>query len=539
MKQETETIIEEGRRLSESTLWALQQSFYDQMGVTAWSSGTIPSYVTNNPFIADAYAELLLGFMRDYWTTRLSGAASPDRLIESSEPIYILELGAGSGRLGYLLVKRLLAVTRAAPWHHLKFCYVMSDMAESNLRFWNQHPALQPFLDEGVLDFSLYDPERQQAFTLFRSGRRISSQTVKHPLLIIANYLFDALTQDSFRVENGVLFEARYTLVSGQEEPDLTDPEILRDLRIRSEYRSIELDYYDDPFLNQLLADYRDRLGDHSFLLPVGAIRSIRNLFTLSSGSCLLLAADKGYVNVAQMLARDVDSDIEGMLSMTGMAVNCHALRHYFNQLGGEALHSSTWDSRLVISAFFAGDESSEFLETRAAFSTAIEQFSPYHFYALVERSREGKVKPHIEFILALLRLSRWDPQIVLWFAQPLREQLTRASASMKQELSHALGLVWENQFAIGEKEDLPFEIGTIYQKMGQPAEALTFYERSRQLSGAHHATEFNSGICFYQMEEVEKAVRHIERALALEPDYQPAKDWLGYFKRQQESGSG
>lgn len=530
MEKKPGYIIEEGRRLSKSTLWDLSRAFYDRMGIAAWSSGKIPSYVTNNPFIANGYGQQILGFIRDCRAGKRFDDAAAAGLLDSSQPIFIVELGAGSGRLGYLMVKKLLALKRAALLDGVDFCYVMSDAAESNIQFWNDHPALQPFLEEGMLDFALFDPETEQEIRLARSGILLSSETIRNPLIILANYLFDALSQDSFRVEKGTLFEGLYTLTCDQER-ELTDPILLEQLAISSEYRPVETDYYDDPRLNQILDDYRRRLVDSSLLFPLGALRTVRNLVSLSRGRLLILAADKGYVNEEQILERDPSLEVEGMRSMTGMAVNCHALRQYFHQLGGQVLHSFPWDTRLVISAFFAGVDPSGYAETRAAFAEAIDQFSPFHYYVMVREGGNEGEGLEIEKILALLRLSHWDPQILLWHATGLREQLETASRSMKEELSHAMSQLWDNYYAIGEKEDLAFEIGTLFQKMKQPAEALSFYEKSRQLSGTHHATEFNRGLCHYQLGEINNALGCINRALELRPDYQPAKEWKAYLE--------
>jgi hypothetical protein len=55
--------LEAKRRLSQSLLWRLQRNYFEQHGIDAWSSGTVPHHITSSPFIADAYARVVIGFL--------------------------------------------------------------------------------------------------------------------------------------------------------------------------------------------------------------------------------------------------------------------------------------------------------------------------------------------------------------------------------------------------------------------------------------------------------------------------------------------
>ena len=56
--------VEGPRRLSESIIWNLQRGFYLRAGPEAWKPKGVPSYVTNNAFIARAYARMAVALMR-------------------------------------------------------------------------------------------------------------------------------------------------------------------------------------------------------------------------------------------------------------------------------------------------------------------------------------------------------------------------------------------------------------------------------------------------------------------------------------------
>lgn len=50
---------------SSSLLWKLMMSFYDRKGVSSWSTGIVPHFITCNAFIGRSYAKVLKGFLED------------------------------------------------------------------------------------------------------------------------------------------------------------------------------------------------------------------------------------------------------------------------------------------------------------------------------------------------------------------------------------------------------------------------------------------------------------------------------------------
>src|SRR5689334_9516761 len=130
-------VIEHGKRLSESLLWSAQRAYFERAGIGAWSTGTVPHYVVTNPALAHAMARVVFGYLRDV------GAQA------DGEPAHIIELGAGSGRFGYMFLKALLELRSRSPWPSLPFRYVMTDLVDRNVAFWQAHPALEPLIAQG------------------------------------------------------------------------------------------------------------------------------------------------------------------------------------------------------------------------------------------------------------------------------------------------------------------------------------------------------------------------------------------------------
>src|ERR1041385_4675026 len=100
-------------RLSRSVLWRLQRRFFERRGVAAWSEGQVPHHATSNPYLARAYGRVVLGLLPD-WHARL----------DPSQPLYIVELGAGSGRLAFHLLRGLDRMLAGSPYQDVAVRYV-------------------------------------------------------------------------------------------------------------------------------------------------------------------------------------------------------------------------------------------------------------------------------------------------------------------------------------------------------------------------------------------------------------------------------
>src|SRR6476661_6090820 len=103
-------VLEADVPLSSSVIWRLQRDFYAQRGLKAWTEDQVPSYITNNPFIAEIYARIAFGFLCDCTRHTRAGA----RPLSNENPLRILELGAGSGKFSYLFLRKLADLMHAA-----------------------------------------------------------------------------------------------------------------------------------------------------------------------------------------------------------------------------------------------------------------------------------------------------------------------------------------------------------------------------------------------------------------------------------------
>ncbi|MGA2126435.1 MAG: hypothetical protein ABSG76_09810, partial [Xanthobacteraceae bacterium] len=182
-------ILERRRSLSGSLIWRLQDNYFAERGVEAWRQGEVPHYVTSNPTIANAYAEIVFAFRHDR-----QHLASPEGPAQG--PLTICELGAGSGRFAFHFLNRLGRLCEQDGTPLDSFRYVLTDVAESNLAFWREHPRFREYFARGMLDMAVFDVTRSDVIELQTSGARITAAGLPGPLVVLANYLFDSVPQD-------------------------------------------------------------------------------------------------------------------------------------------------------------------------------------------------------------------------------------------------------------------------------------------------------------------------------------------------------
>jgi tetratricopeptide (TPR) repeat protein len=508
-------ILEQGRRLSDSMLWELQRRYFTEEGPKAWGGGAVPYYITSNPFIANAYARVVLSYLRDAIAL---GA-------DLSEPFYIAELGTGSGRFSFCFLRALLPLLARIRPQAPTICYVMTDFVEKTIEFWEQHQALRPFVEEGVLDFALFDATNDKEIKLRNSKVTLGQKPLANPFVVLANYFFDGLPQDAFFLSQGELLEGLVSLSSSSSEPDPLDPSLLARVALRYEKRSVKAEgYYQDQTLNRLLAYYQQSFPHMALRFPIVSFGCCEVLRKISGGRLLLLTSDKGYIDEEVLTAlRAPRIAVHGSFSM---GVNYHAIRRYFQLLGGEALHGGHPHEHLTTLAFLLGD-TQQLHQTKEAFEDHIANIGPDEFFSLKRALEHDPDALPLSSLLALLRLGGDDSWLVCHYQPQLIEKVKVATEVERKEISQLLDRAWDGYYHIGEGTDFPFGAGMILYEMGLYTQALVFFERSLGLYGIDANTYYNIGLCHYQEQRPKEAFVFIEKATRLQPEHKAAKDML------------
>lgn len=515
-------IVEAGVRLSQSVLWKLQRRYFDQQGIQAWSQNTVPHYITSNAFIAGDYARVVFGFLRDCYAVANSPEAPDFAPLDFSQPVYIIELGSGSGRFAFHFLKKLMSFYPRSVLKDVPFKFVMTDFTERNLDYWRAHPALQSFVEQGILDFARFDAEQSERLELDHSGDMLSAATIKNPVVVLANYFFDSIPQDAFYIEDGQLYESLITLTSPQADSDLNDPELSNRMEISYENYPAAAEYYGDQDVDRILRGYQQRLPATYLLFPCAALNCIRRLQHLSGGRLLMISADKGYIKEESLIDRaEPGIAVHGSFSMM---VNYHAIAEYVQDQGGEVLQTAHRQFSLTVCAFLLGQHPAGYSETRMAFEAAIGKYGPDDFFTLKRGIEQNYEAFTLEQIIALLRLSGWDAVVFMDTFAILLDRVESATESLQQELHRAIGQIWDNYYYIGERRDVAFSMGMLLYGMQDYAEALEYFQHSLRLYGPDASTLYNMAVCHTSLRQLDAARDCIDQTLALDPTFEAAK---------------
>jgi hypothetical protein len=493
-------LLERRRPFSQSLLWELQRRYFAERGVDAWRQGEVPHYLTSNPRIADAYAEMVFAFLRD--RERLGEAAA--------EPLHICELGAGSGRLAFHFLSRLARRCAQAGLPLDSFRYLLTDEAEANLRFWRAHPRFRPFFDAGILDVARFDIGRSGEVALQVSGKTIAAGSLARPLVVVANYVFDSIPQDLFHVSSGECEECLVSLAV-DEDPRLLDTAgLLERVQCRCERRPLAGPAYAEPWLEELLAGYRGALSDTYLLFPAAALRCLRRLRALSKQGLLLLSADKGDHRLTSLQGSPPPSLVRhGSFSLN---VNYHAVKSYCERTGGLALFPRVRHASLNVSACLFLDGATDHPETRCAYGRHVQDFSPDDFYTITRHARQTIGRMSVEDILAYLRLGHYDAH---QFGRYLPRLIGLAPALDREQhraVTEAVDRVWDLYFPLGEELDLADGIARLLYEMDDYRRALQYFQRSIEIYGAHAGTLANMETCRRLLgEELERNTKERE----------------------------
>jgi hypothetical protein len=454
--------------LSQSPIWTAQRAYYEGRASEAFAE--IPHQIVDNPFVAAAFARVVVGFLRDC----ARGA------LDLSEPLYIVELGAGAGRFAHGFVRELTAWTEALPIALPPLVYVMTDVAQSTLEDWAGRPELA---DERV-DFAHFDVTADRTLALRRRG--IELDRTANPLVVIANYVFDSVPADSFAIGDGTLEEC---LVS------------LSDEQLTYSRGPVAPAHYGDADLDALLEHFRVSLSDTVVTVPRAALECLRRLRELAGdGRMLVLAADKAHSTVESLAYRS-EPELSRHGGSYSLMANFYALGWWARRHGGEALDGGDRHAAVDVLALMFGAPPGGHAETRLAYADAIERFGPEDFAALAEGAERAAEQLSVAETVALLRLSGWDAFTLLGVAGALREHAADADPAVQEDLRQALYETYDRHYSVPGEEDLPFAIATVLFELGDFEDAIEFFEASLEQHGPDPATEQNIAICESQLD--------------------------------------
>ena len=470
-------------------MWHELRDFYESEGVNVWSNDHLPFFATNNPALARTYTDLFTSFIED---------CAKQGLLNQDEPVYFVELGGGMGRLAYLILVRLSQIASALPF---EVKYLLTDYSKSNVEHYRHHEKLVPFLENGMLQVQSYDAEGSDRLDL----------PPNNPVFVIANYLFDSLSHDGFRVHDGRLYEAR-CIRSGDGEVELNFP-------------PVEGKAYSEDLYNAVLEGYKATLGNTHFPFPIGPLRCLESLSKQSNRRVGMVMADKALRSLEELLGFEslpVQKHDRGF----SMSVNCHALDQVWAQQGGFVIHSAPRSHPLNLAFYAKGLTREQAPRFERVFREQVDGFGPLD-YLDFRKQILATGRKTLSLCLQLLRMSNWDAELFYELSNLIGETSLGAPIQQQRELYDVMVRCWGNFFPIGDQRDVPFAVARVLACINQFDQAIDFYGESLRLYGGKALTHHNIGLCHYNAGRLEDAQASFQRALGMDKNYGPTKELI------------
>ena len=366
--------------------------------------------------------------------------------------------------------------------------------------------------------------EKHKPITLLRNGQELSSEFLKNPLIVFANYLFDSLINDVFFAKNKKIYESLMTISTTSDNVKNKKPIRWNKAKFTFDDRECKKTYYHNAKFDEVLASYAEDLNEASFLLPIGALRCIENLQRISNGQLLLISTDKGFSYPQEMENEDrPEFDFHGSFSLM---VNYDAIAKYFKTLDGDAFLQRERDD-IVTNVFVSGGHFNQTLETQLTLQTYVEGLSPGDYFNLYDNMIKDVKKNKIESIVSFLILSDWDPFVYEDFADFINDQLFKMDGDLVDFISENLKKVAEKFYYLPKAYDIFFDMGIFYQNLERYEEAIYYYEISKSYFGETYTLFYNKGLCYYYDDQFELALENFLAAKKIKRRDVDANKWI------------
>ncbi|HEX3425232.1 MAG TPA: SAM-dependent methyltransferase [Acidimicrobiales bacterium] len=491
-----------GTALSAAPVWERQRHFFISEGPRVWQQGIVPSYISTNPYLASMLAEILVAYRA-----------------EMGQPIDVVELGAGSGRLGFHILRELTA--RLEPGD---VRYVLTDLSPGMVEFWRQHPDLRPFVDGGVLDFALFDVAEPAPLALKVSGHVLGAQPSERPVAVIASYCFDSVPSDLFHVdEDGRLFECLVQVVQPDAAGDAHQGSWPDQDGFLFDLRPCGASYYGDAALDAVLEELQATALGMTVPMPATALQTLA--FFADRWPCGVLAVigDRGFTQPEYASELSVvEPTRHGSVSFP---VNFGAIGTWVESRQGKAWHPSRPARSFNVSAFVFSCPGTA---TESAYRNAVDTRDADTFFTLKKAMEPHYYELSLREALALIRLSHWDPDIFSALSTRLVDAIEEPlDAATRAELRFTIDRVWAAHFAVGE-DHLAFQLASVLYAVGDYRQALEFFGHAQGgTPGGSVDAWLNSAVCHQMLGERQEAIACVGHALTLAPGLEYAEELL------------
>ena len=494
---------------SKSIIWELQRNFFNNEGIQAWN-GQVPFYVSSNKLIANHYTHIISSFIQDLSLKNQ----------EFKSPIHIIELGAGSGKFSFHLIKQLFNILKDLNWtNNIK--YIISDVSQKNIDHLKNHSQLETFFQQGILDIGILDLESSSdTIKLQYSEQELHMSQIDAPVCLIGNYVLDSIKNDCFQIKNN---ELHNMLIQTRLQKPLLNghPPNITDCTFDFEPIKIPTDYYSHPKFNRILSNYVNNISNSSILFPISFLNFLDRMFLNNQHPLLFLCGDKGHAKLLELdyiSAPHISS--HGSISLM---TNFHAISHFFELNNGFSIDQKLSQS-FKTQLFYKGDTPINY--TKQMYNALFNGLNPGNFLPLKNELKINKDNLTLDTIFSLIETSYFDPDIYYDFHNAITNKLSKATHRQLNNLEIILDTVTDNFFSLPFGTNILSSLANNYYILAKYEKALQLYNKSLFYFEADYNILFNMALCHFSLNDFHQSFALFKQA-QIKSNTEKVADWI------------
>lgn len=477
--------FESSRPISESKLWEYQHLYFLTEGpeVAEWDGKE--KLNSGSVIRAKQYVQLVFGLCRDLHRQGIT----------SNQPLYLIELGAGSGRDAFHFLSLWTECSNYATFPLPTIKYVLTDIGENHLTYWEQHPRLIPFFEQGLLDMAIFDIKKREVFNLLISDKILTAENLDYPIFFFANKVMSCLPQDVFYINEDQCQISLLGLESDIKlEGEYTAAETLRSLRPKISYATFESTAWEDQHLDTLLQLYKKNYDSAYVPFPHIMMKLMTFLKGLSPLGALIAFSDVGFQKDEGLEGSAFPSVVrDGYFSMP---INYHVMHRYCDLLNGSAYFDPKDSVNATWGYFNLCKETLNWKETQLSFLHTLGLQNRFQLLQTTQTDDAVNSLRNIDNIIIQLRASEYDARELFSNLNYIHEQFEEITISERADLRSTILRTWELHFPLLKGPDLAFEFAIILYKLGYFADALKLFKESSYLYGETESVLSNISLC-------------------------------------------
>ncbi len=481
--------VQEKTLFSKSLIWQFNQDFYHEKGIAAWSEGIVPHEITNSSLASTTYAELIYALLKD-----IEAQGKTDQIV------YILELGAGHGKLCFNILRHLDKLVAEDSTCKMSYCYVLSDIVEDNLSFYSDHPKLQAYFERGILDLSYFDATKSRSLELQKSGKTIRSSDLALPILTVANYFFDSIPNELFFFRDEAMFDCSISIDTLSDPQGKTAQDLISQMELTYHQSEVTSASFSSEIQQEILEGYRQLEGESYILFPSMGIDCLANIASLSKGGLIVLTMDKGYKEFQDLSGRVMPDIVKhGSFSLW---VNFHAMSQYCLKKGGHIMFDSSTNLSIELAGLFFSKTRLDYPLFEQMYRKHARQLNLDDLNSMKKLVYKNMDTVNLSELLGLIRLCSYDSSIFINLLPSIKQLAKSISIKQRARLEQTIHKVWANYYAINVAYDLSYELGGLLYDLAYYESALDYFKHSVTTFGEKIDVSYNQILCYFQLRQ-------------------------------------